>query len=255
MDTQIIVVFCLCDDMLKKLHHHEDKQCKMSDAEVMTTAIVAVLYFKGNLSMASRFLHDTGYIPNMLSKSRFNRRLHRIADLFLTLFLRLGETWKKLNERSTYVIDSFPITSCDNYRIQRSKRHQGELWRGFQSSKKRYFFGLKVHIMVTEHGEPVEFFLTPGSFSDTRALGLYNFDLPEHSWVTGDKAYNNYVIEDILRDTGIQLLPIRKRNEHSWVTGDKAYNNYVIEDILRDTGIQLLPIRKRNQVVEKVGEG
>lgn len=26
MDTQIVVVFCLCDDMLKALHHHEDIQ-------------------------------------------------------------------------------------------------------------------------------------------------------------------------------------------------------------------------------------
>ena len=37
MDTEIVAVFCLCDDMLKALHHHEDLQCQMSDAEVMTT--------------------------------------------------------------------------------------------------------------------------------------------------------------------------------------------------------------------------
>jgi len=47
MDTQIIVVYCLSDDMLTSLHHYEDKQRQMSDAEVMTTAIVAMLYFKG----------------------------------------------------------------------------------------------------------------------------------------------------------------------------------------------------------------
>ena len=55
MDTQIIVIFCLCADMLKSLHHYEDSQCQMSDAEVMTTAIVAMLHFKGNFSMASLF--------------------------------------------------------------------------------------------------------------------------------------------------------------------------------------------------------
>ena len=55
MDTQIIVIFCLCDDMLKSLQHYEDIQRQMSDAEVMTTALVAVLYFKGNFCMASRF--------------------------------------------------------------------------------------------------------------------------------------------------------------------------------------------------------
>ena len=44
MDSQIVAVFCLCDDMLKALHHQEDPQCQMRDAEVMTTAIIAAVY-------------------------------------------------------------------------------------------------------------------------------------------------------------------------------------------------------------------
>jgi len=148
----------------------------------------------------------------MLSRSRFNRRLHRIADLFLTLFLRLGETWKQLNEKSVYVIDSYPIAVCDNYRIKRSKIYRGEDFRGYIASKKRYFYGLRIHILVTEQGEPVEFFLEPGAFSDTSALGLYTFDLPEGSFVTGDKAYNNYTIEDVMHEAGLELIPIR--NSH-----------------------------------------
>ncbi len=49
MDTQIVVVYCFCDDVLKRLHYYEDPQRQMSDAEVMTTAIVAAQYFAGNL--------------------------------------------------------------------------------------------------------------------------------------------------------------------------------------------------------------
>jgi hypothetical protein len=30
--------------------------------------------------------------------------------------------------------------------------------------------------MVTRHGRPIEFFLTPGSFSDTSGLELFGFD-------------------------------------------------------------------------------
>jgi len=126
----------------------------MSDAEVMTTAIIAMLYFRGNFEAARRFLQSHGYIPNTLSKSRYNRRLHHIAEQFLTLFSMLGETWKGLNESSIYVIDSFPIAACDNYRIIRSKRYRGEVWRGRQVSKRRFFYGLKLHLMVTEHGRP-----------------------------------------------------------------------------------------------------
>jgi len=236
MDTQIIVVYCLIDDMLKALHHYEDKQRLMSDAEVMTSAIVAALYFKGNFCMASRFLCDGKYIPNMLGKSRFNRRLHNIADLFLTLFLRLGETWKRLNEKSVYVVDSYPIAVCDNYRICRSKIYHGEEWRGYVASKKRYFYGIRIHIMVTEQGEPVEFFLEPGAVSDTKALGLYNFDLPEHSWVIGDKAYNDYTIEDVMREAGIELLPLRKKNSLRPVPPYMFYLQSKIRKTVETTG-------------------
>lgn len=63
---------------------------------------------------------DEGYIPHMLGKSRFNRRLHRIQDLFLTLFRLLGETWEELNSQCVYVLNSYPIATCDNYWICRS---------------------------------------------------------------------------------------------------------------------------------------
>jgi len=236
MDTQIIVVFCLCVDMLKSLQHYEDAQCQMSDAEVMTTAIMAMLYFKGNFSLASCYMYEQNYIPKMLGKSRFNRRLHRIADLFLTLFLHLGETWKQLNEKSVYVIDSYPIAVCDNYRIKRSKIYQGEGFRGYIASKKRYFYGLRIHIMVTEQGEPVEFFLEPGAFSDISALGLYNFDIPEGSFVTGDKAYNDYTIEDVMREAGIELIPLRKKNSLRPVPAYMTYFQACVRKIIETTG-------------------
>lgn len=212
MDTQIVAVFCLCEDMLKAIHHYEDPQVRMTDAEVMTTAIIAAMCFGGNFEHARKALKAEGYIPKMLSKSRFNRRLHRIHDLFLTLFYLLGETWKELNSGSVYVIDSYPIPACDNYRICRSRRYKGTVWRGYQASKRRYYYGLKIHIMVTEHGQPVEFFLTPGSYSDTRAYRQYHFDVPQKAWITGDKAYNDYLVEDVINQSGLRMRPVRKKN-------------------------------------------
>ena len=68
MDTQIVAVFCLCDDMLKALHHAEDPQSQVSDAEVMTTGIVAALYFGGNIGKAKAHMLEYGYIPQMTGK-------------------------------------------------------------------------------------------------------------------------------------------------------------------------------------------
>jgi len=98
----------------------------------------------------------------MLSKSRFNRRWHRLAPVFNELFYFLSRIWKKLNLDSIYVIDSFPVPVCDNIRIPRASIYEDEEFRGYNASKRRYFYGLKVHLLVTQDGEPVEFFLTPG---------------------------------------------------------------------------------------------
>ena len=212
MDTQIVAVYALSDDLLRVLCHYEDPQCQMSDAEVMTTAVVAALFFGGNFELARGFLKEQGYIPTMLSKSRFCRRLHRIKHLLLTLFELLGDFWKAANNESIYIIDTFPIAVCDNMRISRSRRYRGEAFRGYQASKRRYFYGLKVHLMVTATGQPVEFFLTPGSVSDTTGLDCFAFDLPAGSRIFGDKAYNYYTMEDILKDAELYLIPIRKKN-------------------------------------------
>jgi Transposase DDE domain len=213
MDDKIIATFCLCDDLLKAMHHQEDHQCQMNDAEIMTTAFIASLCFRGHHESARAMLKQQGYIPHMLSKSRFNRRLHRIKELFIILFNLLGKTWKTLNTDAIYVIDSLPIAVCDNIRIRRSKIDSDENFRGYQASKKRYFYGLKIHLMVTQDGQPVECFLTHGGFGDVDALKYYAYELPDGSIIYADKAYNDYEIEDLLKDVDhIHLLPMRKKN-------------------------------------------
>src|SRR3954471_2902218 len=109
MDDKIIATFCLCDDLLKAMHHQEDHQCQMNDAEIMTTAFIAALFFRGNHESARALLKQYGYIPHMVSKSRFSRRLHRIKEIFIVFFNLLARTWKTLNTDAIYMIDSLPI--------------------------------------------------------------------------------------------------------------------------------------------------
>ena len=184
----------------------------MSAAEVMTTALVAGQFFGGNQQMARQLLKEQGYIPNMLSKARFNRRLHQIAPMFQRLFESLATDCKANNSHQLYAIDTHPVPACDPIRISRARLYQGKVWRGVIASKHRYFYGLKLHLMVTEAGVPVEFFLTPGSFSDVVGLRYYPFDLPQGATVYADRAYCNYGIEDALSQAGIMLKPLRRKN-------------------------------------------
>jgi Transposase DDE domain len=213
MDEKIIAMYCLCDDLLKALHHPEDTQRQMTDAEVMTLALVAALFLRGNHESARLLCQERGLISPMLSKSRYNRRLHNIKDMFIVLLNLLGTVWKELNTSLTYVMESFPVAVCDNYRIPRAKIYRQEAYRGYIASKKRYCYGVKIHLMITKDGQPIEMFLSPGSFGDVEALKCFSFDLPAQSIVYGDKAYNDYEIEDLLREVDhIVLRPIRKKN-------------------------------------------
>lgn len=213
MDTAVTTIYCVIDEFLKSQNHQEDSQRTLSDAEVMTVALVAMRYHGGNYAKARRVLHQPTYMPKMINKSQFNRRLHRLAGLFEALFEMLSQLWTALEKDDIYLIDSFPVPVCDNIRIKRCKIYQEEAFRGYTPSKRRFFYGLKVHLMTTSTGRPVEVFLTPGSESDTKALKKYRFDLPEGSSAYGDKAYNDYLEEDLLQQGAkISLLPLRKKN-------------------------------------------
>jgi len=72
--------------------------------------------------------------------------------------------------------------------------------------------------------------------ANTRALGLYNFDLPEYSFVTGDKAYNDYTIEDVMREAGVELVPLRKKNSHRPVPAFMTFFQACVRKIVETTG-------------------
>ena len=110
MDLTIVALYMICDDLLISTGHQEHSQARVSDAEVMTTALGAARYFGGNQQTACAVLKTLGYIPNMLGYSRFNRRLHRIPERFEMLFEYHAEEAKAKNPNNVYVIDTFPVS-------------------------------------------------------------------------------------------------------------------------------------------------
>ena len=158
-------------------------------------------------------------MPIMISKSHLNRRLHPIEPSpWWALFSLLAELFKKPsnNPEQTYVVDSLPIPVCDNIRIRRCRLYpseeHGEAFRGYIPSKRRYFYGLRVHLVTTGAGEPVEFSLVAGSEADVSVFKELNLDLPEGSTIFADKAYTDYDYEDLLEEVGLHLKAQRKKN-------------------------------------------
>jgi len=213
MYDRTLAIYCFIDDLLKAMQHSEDSRCQLSDSEVVTTALVAMLFFGGNFESARSLLHSSGMMPRMLSRSRLSRRLSRLAALIEMVFHQLGLTIKELNLESRYSLDSFPVAVCDNIRIARCRLAQGAQFRGYLASKRRYFFGVRVQVIATIEGVPVEFSVLPGRLSDLEGLAELPLALPVGADVAADAAYTYYEWEDALAETdGVRLLVGRKGN-------------------------------------------
>jgi hypothetical protein len=211
-EDKIIGIFCLVDDLLKGIGHQEDSRRKVSDSEVITTAIVSALYFGGHIDHGRHLMQMTGLVPKMLDKSRFCRRLHQLEFLLCSLFFQVGQQLKTIAGASDYVIDSFPVAVCDNIRISRCKLLKGKQWRGKQCSMRRYFYGVKVQVLTTSSGIPVEFCFVPGSESDVQALKKLPMTVAPESRIYGDSAYTDYTIEDDAREAELIELMIQRRS-------------------------------------------
>lgn len=211
-EGKIIALYCIVDDMLKGLRHYEDAKVQMADAEVITTAFVAALYFGGHLDNARRFMQLKGYVPRMLEKSRYNRRLLRLSELLLSMFYQLGQHLKDMAGAAAYQLDSFPVEACARVRMGRCRLLKGGQWCGRCASKGHYFYGVKVQVL-TLWGVPVELVLVPGRENDTRALQKLPLQVAPLSWIFSDAGYTCYEAEDLaLEAEGIHLMIDRRSN-------------------------------------------
>jgi hypothetical protein len=206
-------LYCIVADLLKAAGHTDDCRCRLTDAEVITTALIAALYFGGNIERSRSFMRSTGLMPRMLSKSRLTRRLHRVAGFMNSLFHQLGMVLKEASVSTKYLVDSFPVAVCDNMRISRCRLVRDEEFRGYIASKRRYFYGVRVQVVTTEQGVPVEMAFLPGSASDVRGLGVLPLSLPSGSQLFMDSGYTDYAAEDAAQQNdGIEFAPSRKTN-------------------------------------------
>src|SRR3954466_9659231 len=93
-----------------------------------------------------------------------------------------------------------------------STKRKKKSFRGYIASKRRYFYGLRGHLVVTGAGGPVEVSLAAGSGADVTVFKELELDLPEGSIICADKAYTDHDFEDLLKEVGLHLKAQRKKN-------------------------------------------
>ena len=218
MLSRIIAAFCIIDDALQALGYKDDPQAKTPASAILTLAILAAMELGGKHNKALALAKDLRLFTYVPSPSRFNRRLHALYPFFLPLLHLLAQVWKNLHQAQAYALDTFPLPACENIRAPRSRLFPDKAYRGFIPSKRVYFHGLKLHLLVDDKKFVHEVNLTPGSLHDLASLLLLPLDLPEGVELYLDRGYESHLYEDLLREAqGIVPMVIRRRNSRRYV--------------------------------------
>ncbi len=215
--AKLVEIFYLADEFCKEFYKtmeghtlgknnakkRRNRKFKLNDAEVMT--IMIAFHLGGYRNLKSFYInyvqkHLTEYFPETVSYNRFVE-LQQKALLPLTLFLkmtRLGQT------NGIAFIDSTPVRVCKNKRINNHKVFSGIAKRG--KSTVGYFFGFKLHIIINDKGEIIEFVITPGNVDDREPLKDANFIKKLYGKLFADKGYISKELFENLFFNGIQLI-------------------------------------------------
>lgn len=210
METYVTTVYVIADEIIRILKIQDDPQSSMSNSEIITFAILTAKFFAGNYKMARYLCLKMGLFPKLLSNSRLNRRIHKISWSCWEAIFRFLALLARNDSNATYfAVDSFPVSYCQKNRIDKRKQFLEHRYIGFAASKKKYFCGIKVHMVVSSQGRPVEIQLRAGSESDITVLWQMELDIPNEAILYADGAYNCFELEDILQEQGIQFMAKR----------------------------------------------
>ncbi len=209
-DDCIVTAYVVLDKLMATLGHRDDVRAQASDAEVLTVAVVAAKYFQNHLARGLQMVHLGRYLSGPLNVSRFNRRLHHLADWLGLAVEALGALFAT---GEAFLIDSMPVPVCRRARARRCRKLSGRDFRGYCTAKREKFFGWRLHLVCTTGGVPVAFELLPGGLHDLTPIHELVYALPTGAAVYGDKAYN--AGDDaacIAAETGVRPVPLRKAN-------------------------------------------
>jgi len=211
-------IFCFIDDFCKhfekaqkgySLPHPRRKRkkpCRLSLSEIMT--ILILFQFSHYRTFKDFYLnylipHYKTVFPKLVSYTRFVELMPYAAMPFLILLMNTpGE------KTGRYFIDSTKLSVCDNLRIYRNKVFKGLAQRGKTSTG--WFFGFKLHIIINNKGELMNFKISAGNKDDRSVVNKLTQGLT--GWLFGDRGYISKKLAQTLKQQGLELITKLKQN-------------------------------------------
>ena len=108
------------------------------------------------------------------------------------------------------IVDATSLRVCNNKRIFNNKVFDGIAQRGKLTMG--YFFGFKLHLVINDKGEILNFVITPGNVDDREPLKNSNFLEQVFGKLVADKGYFGQKLCEQLFIDSIQMITGLKNN-------------------------------------------
>jgi hypothetical protein len=219
MDS-LVELFCHVDDFCKEFEpvwrqqmlssgaRQRQRDRRLSLSEIMT---ILIHFHQSHYRHFKAYYNEyvlprlRGAFPGLVSYQRF---VEFIPSTVIPLCVYLH---RRCLGRCTGIsfVDSTALRVCHNRRIAQHKVFAGLAERGKTSTG--WFFGFKVHLVFSDHGDLLSMALTPGNVDDRQPLPRLVRRL--FGKLFGDKGYiSQPLFEQLWQTFGIQLITKLKKN-------------------------------------------
>jgi hypothetical protein len=231
----------ICDLYDSELQYYCQRYSNNFNPLFTDQEILTIYLFVGNqqkyLQVKDIHTFAKGYMldwfPKLPSYQTFNYRLNRLSESFRIIGQRLLEDFQPIEcDNNISIVDSMHVITCSTARDSRVAREITT--KGYCSTKKMYYYGLKLHTIAFKRKNTIPF---PESFAVTPAED-HDLSLFKQAWgdnisdrmVFGNKIYSDagYFNEEKSKKQNIRMLtPIRGlRGESTELKHrNKAYND------------------------------
>lgn len=178
----------------------------LSLSEVMT--ILVLFHQSGYRNLKQFYLefvcfHLRSEFPRLVS---YNRFVEFESDALMPLAAYLQT--KRGSCSGISFVDSTALAVCQNLRIPQHRQFLDLAQRGKTSVG--WFDGFKLHVAVSECGDLLSWFITPGNTDDRKPVP----ELARRLWgkLFGDKGYVSEPLKLLLKESGLEFLTKLKKN-------------------------------------------
>ena len=198
--------------------HFYPRKPKMTDLQVISlSCIMEALGIDSENLLWSKLKTDyPGLFPDLICRSRFNRRRRRLQGHIMKVQDKISERLE--NQSQAMVIDSVPIPVIKLAREKSYKAFRKDFdtapAKGYSAVNKGWFIGYKLHVVIFDNGVVQQSGITKGNIHDINFLKSIT-KLPADKQLLGDRAYRSKPLQmDLFENFNVKLrLPFRI-NQH-----------------------------------------